>query len=106
MLSRTSAYVKDYDGKTKWIYYLIKDDGLLNKCDNIWNQIRVDIKIELNSKLLYTKTIFHTKAKSYGEVTDFHDKEVPKEDSSYTCSVMISIDSIFKMDETITDKCF
>ena len=29
ILPKTSAYVKSYDGQTKWIYFLIEDDGLL-----------------------------------------------------------------------------
>ena len=29
MLPKTSAYVRSYDGKIKWMYFLIKDD--LNK---------------------------------------------------------------------------
>ena len=41
-----------------------------------------------------------TKTKSYGdEALDFHDKEVPKVGSSYTCLAVTSLDSIFKMDE-------
>ena len=28
MLPKTSAYVKSYDGQTKWMYSLIKDDDL------------------------------------------------------------------------------
>ena len=28
MLPKTSAYIKMYDGKTKWMYFLIKDDFL------------------------------------------------------------------------------
>ena len=35
MLPKTTAYVNDYDGKTKWIYFLIKDDGLINKYNTI-----------------------------------------------------------------------
>ena len=26
-----SAYVKGYDGQTKWMYFLIEDDGFLEK---------------------------------------------------------------------------
>ena len=26
MLPKTSPYVKSYDGQTKWMYFLIKDD--------------------------------------------------------------------------------
>ena len=29
MLPKTSAYVKCYDGQTKWMYFLIEDDDLL-----------------------------------------------------------------------------
>ena len=28
---QASAYVKSYDGQTKWMYYLIEDDDLLKK---------------------------------------------------------------------------
>ena len=31
MLRTTSAYVKSYDGQTKWMYSLIEDDDLLEK---------------------------------------------------------------------------
>ena len=31
MFSKTSAYVKRYDGQTKWMYFLIEDDDLLKK---------------------------------------------------------------------------
>ena len=31
MLPKTRAYVKRYDGKTKWTYFLIEDDSLLEK---------------------------------------------------------------------------
>ena len=29
MLPKTTAYVKSYDGHTKWMYFLIEDDDLL-----------------------------------------------------------------------------
>ena len=31
MLPKTSAYVKSYDGQTKWLYFLIEDNELLEK---------------------------------------------------------------------------
>ena len=48
MLSKTSAYVKSYDEKTEWMYFLIEDDDLLEKCNNIWNKVSVDIKKEFD----------------------------------------------------------
>ena len=44
MLSQTSAYVKSFDGQTKWMYFLIEDDGLLEKYNTIWDKLSADIK--------------------------------------------------------------
>ena len=29
MLPKTNAHVRKYDGQTKWMYFLVKDDDLL-----------------------------------------------------------------------------
>ena len=36
MLPKTSAYVKGYDGQTKWMYFLIEEDGLLERYNTIY----------------------------------------------------------------------
>ena len=33
ILPKMVAYVKNYDGETKWMNILIKDDDLLKKCN-------------------------------------------------------------------------
>ena len=38
MLPKTSIYVKIYEEKTKWIYFLIVNDNLLEKYDTIWDK--------------------------------------------------------------------
>ena len=43
MLPKISPYVKRYDSKTKWIYFLIEDDKLFKKYD-IWNKVSISIK--------------------------------------------------------------
>ena len=46
------------------------------------------------------KKFLKTKIRSYGqEATDFHDKEVPKVGSNYTCLTVILIDFVLKKDE-------
>ena len=40
ILPKTSVYVKSYDGETKWIYFSIKDDYLLEKYNDIWNNVQ------------------------------------------------------------------
>ena len=44
MLPKTSAYVKRYDRHTKWMYFLIEDDDLLEKYNTIWDKVSADIK--------------------------------------------------------------
>ena len=44
MLPRLSAYVKRYDGQTKWMYFLSEDDDLLEKYNAIWDKVSADIK--------------------------------------------------------------
>ena len=43
MIPKASAYVKSYDGQTKWIYFLIEDDELLEKNNTIWDKVSTDI---------------------------------------------------------------
>ena len=38
MLPRIRAYVKGYDGQTKWINFLIEDDNLLERYKTIWDK--------------------------------------------------------------------
>ena len=93
-LPKTSAYVKSYDGQTKWVYFLIQDDDLLEKYNNIWDKVSTDIKKEFDSEPVYNKEFLKTKIKSHGdEVTDFYDKKIPKVDFSHTCLAVISLDS-------------
>ena len=82
MLPKTSSYVKIYDGQTKWMYFLIEDDGLSEKYNTIWDKVNADIKKEFDSEPVYNKNYFKTKIKSHGdELTNFPDKKVPKLDS-------------------------
>ena len=66
MLPKTSAYVKSYDGQTKWMYFLIEDDDLLEKYNTIWDKVSADIKKEFDSEPVYF-FFLKTKIKSHGD---------------------------------------
>ena len=71
MLPKISAYVKSYDGQTKWMYFLIEDDDLLEKYNTIWDKVSADIKQEFDSDAAYNKEFLKTKRKSHrDEVTN------------------------------------
>ena len=72
MLPKTSAYLKRYDGQTKWMYFLIEDDKLLEKYNTISDKVSADIKKEFDSEPVNNKEFLNTKIKSRGdEVTVF-----------------------------------
>ena len=46
LLPKSSTYVKSYDGQTNWIYFLIEDDYLLEKCNTILDKVSADVKLD------------------------------------------------------------
>ena len=61
MLPKTSAYIKIYDGQTKWMYFLIEDDDLLEKYNTIWDKVSANIKKDVDRKPVYNKEFLKTK---------------------------------------------
>ena len=100
MLPKTSTYVKSYDWQSKWMYFLIEDDDLLEKYNIIWDEVSADIKKKIVREPVYDYKFLKTKIRSHGDqVTNFYDKEIPKVDSSHTCLAVISLDSALKKHE-------
>ena len=50
ILPKTSAYVRSYDRQTKWMYFLIENDDLLEKYSTVWDKVSTDIKNGFDSK--------------------------------------------------------
>ena len=44
MLPKTGVYVKSYDEQTKWMYFLIENDDLLQKYNSIWYKISANLR--------------------------------------------------------------
>ena len=91
-LSKVTAYRKDFD-QTKYVSFLIKDDKLLEKYNEIWDNFSYTIGKEFDSNLVYNKNL-RAKIKSYnGKInTNFHNKKIPKEDCQFICLSQILID--------------
>ena len=50
MLPKTSVYVNGFDGETNWMNFMIKDDELFKKYNDIWNKVSNIIK-EFDSEI-------------------------------------------------------
>ena len=57
MLPKTSDYLKSSVGQTKLMYFLIKDDDLLEKYNTVWDKVSADIKKNLIASLPTIKNI-------------------------------------------------
>ena len=96
-LPKMSAYRRDFD-ETKYMSFLIKDDELLEKYNEIWEKVKNSIKEEFDSKPVYNEKYLKAKIKSYnGKInTNFHNNKIPREGSQFICLSVILIDSAFR----------
>ena len=99
-----SAYKRDFD-KTKCMSFLIKDEKLLEKYNDIWEKVRNIINKEFDSKPVYNEKYLKTKVKSCN--ANFHNSNIPKEGSQCICLSVMLIDLFYKKKiKTIILKCF
>ena len=82
-----------------FLYFLIKDDELLEKKKKIWGKVSCSIKKGFDGESVYNEQYLKTKTKSYeGKInTNSHDERIPKESSHCICLFLILIDSVFKI---------
>ena len=81
------------------IYFLIKDNKLLEKYYKIWNKFGNVIKKGFDNDPVISDKYLKTKIKYY-EVKvnpNFHNDKMPKEGSHLHCQSMVLIDSAFEM---------
>ena len=55
MLPKSRACIKSCDAQTKWMYFWIEEDYLLEKYNTIRDNVRADIKKEFDIKPVYNK---------------------------------------------------
>ena len=80
------------------MFFLIKDDELLEKYNEIQEKVKNSIKKEFNSEPVYNEKYLKTKKKSFdGKIhTNFHNNKILKESSHCIYLSVILIDSIFR----------
>ena len=76
-----------YFSKTKHMSFLIKDNKLLGKCNEIWEKVKNSIKKEFDNEPIYNEKYVKAKLKFYNRkiTTNFHNNKIPKERSEFIC---------------------
>ena len=101
ILPQMSGYIKYFEYGSPNMSFLIKDDEVGEKYEQIWDVIKNKLKIIFDSEPVYEYKYLKTKVKEYDCMikTNFLNNSMPKENMHYTYIGCITIDSVMKMDK-------
>ena len=81
--------------------FLIKDDEVWEKYEQIWDVIKNKLDIKFHSKPNYELNYLRAKVREFDGVikTNFLGNDTQKENMLYTCIACITIDSVMRIDK-------
>ena len=81
--------------------FLIKDDEVWKKYEQIWDVIKNRLDIKFHSEPVYDKRYLKAKVREFNGVikTIFLGNDMPKENMHYTFIACITIDSVMRIDK-------
>ena len=81
--------------------FLIKNDEVWEKYEDIWDVIKNKLGIKFHSEPIYEKKYLKAKIREFdGDIkTNFLGNGLPKENMYYTCIACITIDSVLRMNK-------
>ena len=96
-----SGYINYFENRGKNMSFLIKDDKVWEKYEQIWDMIKNKLGIKFHSEPFYDKTYIKAKIREFDSKikTNFLGNDEPKENMHYTCIVYITIDSVMRIDK-------
>ena len=101
ILPQMSGYIKYFENGGKNMSFLIKDDEVWEKYEQIWDVIKNKLGIKFHSEPIYEQKYLKAKVREFDGVikTNFLGNDVPKENIHYTCIVFITIVSVMRIDK-------
>ena len=95
------GYIKYFENSRTNMSFLIKDDEVQEKYEEIWEVIKNKLGIKFHSEPISEQKYLKAKVREYDGVikTNFLGNGVPKENMHYTCIACITIDSVMKMNK-------
>ena len=96
-----TGYIKYFENSGKNMSFVIKDDNVLHKYNEIWEKIKEKLNIKFHSMPVYDEKYMKAKVREFNGVikTNFLGDEIPKENVHYTCIAWITIDSVMRMEK-------
>ena len=101
ILPQMSGYIKYFENSSKNMSFMIKDDDVLHKCNEVWEKIKNTLNIKFHGLPGYDEKYKKAKVREFNSVikTDFLGDEIPKEYLHYTCIACIIIDCVMRMEK-------
>ena len=101
ILPQMTGYIKYFRNGRKHMSFVIKDDDVLDKCNEIWNKIKEILNIKFHNMPVYNEKYKKVKVREFSGVVkrNFLSDEVPKENEHYTCIACITTDSVMRMEK-------
>ena len=106
-----TGYVRKFD-KNAALSFRVNNKQLLKSYKKIWEKVEKLMKIDFENKPAYDDEYIKTKIKIYegSVITNFCNKEVPKEKAPCECLSIIMLDSVIKANikyylQTLLEKC-
>ena len=95
------GYIKYFENGDKNMSFIVKNDDVLDKYNEIWDRIKDTLGIEFHSMPVYDEKYIKAKVSEFNGVikTNFLGDEIPKESMHYACIACITIDSLMRMEK-------
>ena len=101
ILPQMSRYIKYFGNGGKNMSFIIKDDSVLVKYNEIWNKIKKSLSIKFDSNLVHDVKYIKAKIREFNGLikTNFWGDIIPKEGVHHTFIACICVDSVMRMEE-------
>ena len=101
ILPQMSEYIKYFKNNSKNMFFIIKNDDVLDKYNEIWKKMKEELNIKFHSMPVYDEKFIKAKVREFNGMikTNFLEDKIPKESMHYTCIACITIDSVMRMEK-------
>ena len=96
-----TKYIKYFENGGKYMSFIIKDDSVLVKYNEIWNEMKKTLNTKFHSMPVYDEKYIKAKVRKFNGVIqlNFWGDKTPKESVHRTCIACITIDSVMKIEK-------
>ena len=108
ILPQMSGLIKYFESGAKNMSFMIEDKDIYLKYSEIWDKIKITLKLKFSTNPIRDKKYITTKVKMFNDVnrTTFTDDKIPGERNHYVCIAAIDIDSVLKIDKKVFPQAF